>query len=130
MWWSFTITGVFIIRPLNKTGNLSIVLPKIQKIVTFVSTISIFSGLVFFGINNNFQYYKLFTTVWGNIILIAGILSLFVYYNVISGGKIQSFVIKSKFPRKLFNLIPLVLFSMITLCLMLMILISKVFITK
>jgi hypothetical protein len=130
MWWSFTITVVFIIRPLNKTGNLSIVLPKIQKIVSFVSTISIFSGLVFFGINNNFQYYKLFTTFWGNIILIAGILSLFVYYNVISGGKIQSFVIKLKFSRKLFNLIPLVLFSMITLCLMLMIIISKVFLIR
>jgi hypothetical protein len=124
------MTVVFIIRPLNKTGNLSIVLPKIQKIVSFVSTISIFSGLVFFGINNDFQYYKLFTTFWGNIILIAGILSLFVYYNVMSGGKIQSIVIKMKFPRKLFNSIPLVLFSMITLCLMLMILISKIFIIR
>ncbi|MGN6708502.1 MAG: hypothetical protein ACTHKF_04060, partial [Candidatus Nitrosocosmicus sp.] len=98
--------------------------------VSFVSTISIFSGLVFFGINNNLQYYKLFTTLWGNIILIAGILSLFVYYNVMSGGKIQSIVIKLKFPRKLFNSVPLVLFSMITLCLMLMILISKVFIIR
>jgi hypothetical protein len=124
------MTVVFIIRPLNKTGSLSIVLPKIQKTVSFASTISIFSGLVFFGINNNFQYYKLFTTFWGNIILIAGILSLFVYYNVMSGGKIQSIVIKLKFPRKLFNSIPLILFSMITLCLMLMILISKMFIIR
>ena len=59
---------VIIIRPLNKTGNLSIILLRIQKVVVYTSTVSIVSGIVFFGINTNYQYYKLFYTTWGNII--------------------------------------------------------------
>jgi hypothetical protein len=128
LWWSFTVIVVLIIRPLNKTGNLSIVLPRIQKIVSYTSTVSIVSGFIFFGIITNFQYYKLITTFWGNIIVLAGIFSLIVYYNVISGGKIQSFVIGLKISRKLSNKLPLVLLSLITASIMLMILISKVFV--
>ena len=128
LWWSFTVIVVLIIRPLNKTGNLSIVLPRIQIIVSYTSTVSIVSGFIFFGIVSNFQYYKLITTFWGNIIMLAGIFSLFVYYNVMSGGKIQSFVIRLKIHRKLSNKLPLLLLSLITASIMLMILISKVFV--
>jgi hypothetical protein len=60
--------------------------------------------------------------------VLAGIFSLIVYYNVISGGKIQSFVIGLKISRKLSNKLPLVLLSLITASIMLMILISKVFV--
>ncbi|MER5175093.1 MAG: hypothetical protein ABJB76_08060 [Candidatus Nitrosocosmicus sp.] len=126
LWWSITFIVVVVIRPLNKTGNLSIILPKIQKIVLYASTVSIVSGFVFFGINTDCQYYKLLNTFWGNMILISGVLSLFVYYNVISGGKIRSIFIKLKMPTKFYNQTPIVLFSMITVSLFLMILLSKV----
>jgi hypothetical protein len=121
---------VLIIRPLNKTGSLSVILPKIQKIILYSSIFSITSGLIIFGINTEYQYYKLFYTLWGNIILIAGIFSLFVFYNILSGGKIRSILIKLKMPQKFYNQIPIVLFSMITISLILMILVSKVFIGK
>ena len=128
LWWSFTFMVVIIIRPLNKTGNLSIILPRIQKVVLYTATVSIITGIIFFGINTNYQYYKLFYTTWGNIILISGILSLLVYYNVISGGKMRLIFIKLKLPGKFYNQTPIVLFSMITISLTLMILIAKVFI--
>ena len=128
LWWSFTFMVVIIIRPLNKTGNLSIILPRIQKVVVYTSTVSIVSGIVFFSINANYQYYKLFYTTWGNIILVSGILSLLVYYNVISGGKMRLIFIKLKLPSKFYNQTPIALFSMITISLALMILIAKVFI--
>ena len=119
---------IIIIRPFNKTGNLSIILPRIQQVVLFAGTISIISGIVLFGFNTNYQYYKLFNTIWGNIILMAGILALLVYYNVISGGKIRLIFIKLKLPRKFYNQTPIILFSMITISIALMILISEVFI--
>lgn len=127
LWWSFTFMVVMIIRPFNKTGNLSIILPRIQKIVLYSATVSIMSGIVFFGINTNYEYYKLINTTWGNIILISGILSLLVYYNVISGGKMRLIFIKLKLPSKFYNQTPLALFSMITISLTLMILITKLF---
>lgn len=130
LWWSITFVVVVIIRPLNKTGSLSTILPRIQKIVLYDSTVAIVSGFVFFGINTNYQYYKLFNNYWGNLILISGILSLFVYYNVLSGGKIRSIFIKLKMPLKFYNQTPIILFFMITISLILMILISKVFINR
>jgi hypothetical protein len=83
---------------------------------------------VFFGINTNYQYYKLFYTIWGNILLISGLLSLMVYYNVISGGKVRLIFIKLKLPSKFYNQTPIALFSMLTISLALMLLIAKVFI--
>lgn len=130
LWWSITFIVVVVIRPLNKTGNLSIILPKIQKIVLYASTVSVVSGFIFFGINTDYHYYKLFNTFWGNMILISGVLSLFVYYNIITGGMIRSIFIKLKMPTKFYNQTPIVLFSMITVSLFLMILLSKIFISR
>jgi hypothetical protein len=118
---------VAIIRPLNKKGNLSVILPRFRKIVLCVSTVSIVSGLVLFGINNNYRYYELFYTFEGNTIFISGVLSLFVYYNVLSGGRKRSITVISKKIKGFNGGIPIMLFSMLTLSLILMILISKVF---
>jgi hypothetical protein len=126
LWWSITFVVVLIVRPLNKTGNLSIILPKIQKIVLYSSTVSIVSGFIFFGIITDFQYNKLFYTWWGNVVLISGISSLFVYFNIVSGGGVRSIFIKLKMPKKFYNQTPIILFSMITISIILMILISKV----
>ena len=121
---------VAIIRPANRSGVLSVILPKVQKIVIAVSTVSIISGFVLFGVNTNYQFYALFLTFWGNMILVSGMLSLIVYCNVVSGGKVGAMIIKlSKLP-KLANPIPMVFFSMITITLTFMILISKVYVAR
>ena len=127
LWWSMTFVVVAIIRPLNKKGNLSAILPRFRKIVLFVSTISIVSGLILFGINNNYRYYELLYTFGGNMVFISGVLSLFVYYNVLSGGKKRSITVISKKIKGFNSRIPIMLFSMLTVSLTLMILVSKVF---
>ena len=121
---------VAIIRPANRSGILSVILPKVQKTVIAVSTVSTVSGFILFGINTNYQFYALFLTSWGNVVLVAGILSLIVYCNVISGGKIGAMIIKLNKLPKLANQIPIVLFSLITIALAFMILISKVYVTR
>jgi hypothetical protein len=121
-----TFVVVAIIRPLNKKGNLSVILPRLRKIVLFVATISIFSGLILFGINNNYRYYELFYTFGGKSVFISGILSLFVYYNVLSGGKKRSITVISKKIKGFNDRIPLILFSMLTISIILMILTSNV----
>ncbi len=127
IWWNLMLVVILIIRPLNKNGNLSILLPKIQKIVFYSSITSLISGFILFGVNTNFQYYKLFSTIWGNIIAISGILSLSVFYNIVSGGTLRTILIKINAPKKLYNKIPLIMFSLITLTLILMILLSNIF---
>ena len=127
LWWSMTFVVMAIIRPLNKKGNLSVILPRFRKIVLSVSTVSIVSGLILFGINSNYRYYELFYTFGGNMIFISGILSLFVYYNVLSGGKKRSTTVISKKIKGFNNQIPIMLFSMLTVSLILMVLISRVF---
>ncbi len=121
---------VAVIRPANRSGSLSVILPKVQKIVIAVSTVSIISGFILFGINTDYQFYALFLTPWGNMILVAGILSLIVYCNVVSGGKIGAMIIKLNKLPKLANQVPIVFFSMITITLTFMILISKVYVTR
>jgi nitric oxide reductase large subunit len=127
LWWSMTFVVLAIIRPLNKKGNLSVILPRFRKIVLCVSTVSIVSGLILFGINSNYRYYELFYTFGGNMVFISGILSLFVYYNVLSGGKNRSITVISKKIKGFNDRIPIMLFSMLTMSLILMILISRVF---
>ena len=61
------------------------------------------------------------------MVFISGILSLFVYYNVLSGGKNRSITVISKKIKGFNDRIPIMLFSMLTMSLILMILISRVF---
>ncbi len=118
---------ILIIKPLNKNGELSILLPKFQKIVFYTSMVSLTSGFILFGVNTDFQYYKLFSTLWGNGIILSGIISLFVFYNIASGGKLRSIIIKINAPKGLYNKIPLIMFGLITITLISMILLTKTF---
>jgi hypothetical protein len=61
---------------------------------------------------------------------VSGILSLIVYCNVVSGGKISAMITKLNKLPKLANQIPIVFFSMITITLAFMILISKAYFTS
>jgi hypothetical protein len=53
-------------------------------------------------------------------------LSLFVYYNVLSGGKKRSITVISKKIKGFNDQIPLMLFSMLTISIILMILTSNI----
>ncbi|MDQ4073271.1 MAG: hypothetical protein M3162_03090 [Thermoproteota archaeon] len=80
------------------------------------------------GVNINYQFMKLLDTLWGNLVLISGLMSLIVYYNVITGGKRRPTRIKLG-PNKVIDPIPTIMFSLITLSLVLMVVVSKVFLT-
>jgi hypothetical protein len=109
---------------------LSVVLPRFQKLVLSFSTVSIVSGFILFGINTNYRYHELFFTFWGNVILISGLLSLVVYYNIVSGGNIMALIGKIKKSPELTSRIPILLFSMVTTALLSMILISKAVVAR
>jgi high-affinity Fe2+/Pb2+ permease len=85
LWWSTTFVVIFIIRPANRTGNLSIVLPKIRRVIIIASTISITSGLILYGMLFNFNIQNFINTTDSFLILISGLLSLIVYYHVLLG---------------------------------------------
>lgn len=126
LWWGITLIIVTIIRPLNRGGNLSIILPRIRKLVIFVSTISIISGFVLFGLNSNFKFEDLIHTTSGNIILFSGSLSLVVYYHVLFGSKANSVSSKLHKVLKLKKLIPYIMFGFLTATMVLMILASAI----
>ena len=126
LWWGVTLIIVTIIRPLNRGGNLSIILPRIRKLVIFVSTVSIISGFVLFGLNSNFKFEDLIHTTSGNIILFSGSLSLVVYYHVLFGSKANSVSSKLHKVLKLKKLIPYIMFGFLTATMVLMILASAI----
>lgn len=83
LWWSITFVVIFIIRPANRIGNLSIVLPKIRKVIIFASTISIISGLIQFGMFFNFDIPGFINSAGSILIMISGFFSLIVYYHIL-----------------------------------------------
>jgi hypothetical protein len=117
---------ITIIRPLNKVGNLSIILPQIRRLVIFASTISIASGFVLFGFNSNFQFEDLVYTTNGNVILFSGFLSLIVYYHVLFGSNHNSMVSKLHKVLKLNKFIPSIMFGFLTTAMVSMILASTI----
>ncbi len=126
LWWSITLIVIAIIRPLNKGGIISIILPQIRRLVIVASTISIASGFVLFGFNSNFQFEDLVYTTNGNVILFSGILSLIVYYHVLSGANLNSMVSKLHKVLKLNKFIPPIMFGFLTTAMVLMILASEI----
>lgn len=126
LWWSVTLIVIFIIRPLNERGNLSIILPRIRKLVIFASTVSIASGFVLFGFNSNFQFENLINTTKGNVILFSGSLSIIVYYHVLYGPKPKSVASKLHKALKLNRFIPYTMFGFLTTAMVSMILASAI----
>jgi hypothetical protein len=124
LWWSVTLIVITIIRPLNGRGNLSVILPRISRLVIFASTVSITSGFVLFGLNSNFQLEDFIHTTKGNIILVSGSLSLVVYYHVLSGSKPNSVASKLHKVLKLTKFIPYIMFGFLTVAMVSMILAS------
>jgi hypothetical protein len=125
LWWSVTLIVIFIIRPLNERGNLSIILPRVRKLVIFVSTVSIASGFVLFGFNSNFQFENLIYTTKGNVILFSGSMSIIVYYHVLYGPP-NSVASKLHKALKLCKFIPYIMFGFLTTAMVSMILASAI----
>ena len=127
LWWSATFVVIFVIRPVNRTGNLSTVLPRIRRVIIIASTISITSGLTLFGISFNFNIQNFFATTESIFILMSGLLSLIVYYHVLlgtQGGLLNS---KSNLFKKIVvvKIIPYLMFGLLSITMVSMIIASN-----
>jgi high-affinity Fe2+/Pb2+ permease len=124
LWWSTTLIVIFIIRPSNKTGNLSSILPKIRRLVIIVSSVSIFSGLVLYGLFSNLDVGSYIYSYSGFVILISGSLSLVVYFHVLNGGQHKFILVKNSTGMGMGRYIPFVMFGLLTITLILMMIVS------
>jgi len=124
LWWSTTLVVIFIIRPSNKTGNLSYILPKIRRLVIIASSVSIFSGLVLYGLFSNLDIGSYVYSYPGFVILISGSLSLVVYFHVLNGGQHKYFAVKNSMGLNIRKYIPFIMFGLLTITLILMLTVS------
>lgn len=128
LWWSATFIVIFIIRPANRTGNLSIVLPKIRKVIIIASTISITSGLIVLGTSFNFSIQNLINTTKSILILISGFFSLIVYYHILFGTHRSLLDPKSKMLGRVevVRIIPYLMFGLLSTTMVFMIVASRI----
>ena len=127
LWWSTTFVVIFAIRPANRTGSLSVVLPEIRKIIILASTISIVSGLILFGLLFNFNGQTLIITTKSILIMTSGPLSLIVYYHILIGTRTRPFISKSNTQngRLLAKGVPYLMFGLLTITMILMVIASS-----
>ena len=127
LWWSTTFVIIFVIRPANRTGILSVILPKIRKIIILASTISIVSGLILFGLLFNLSGQTLVITTKSILILTSGALSLIVYYHILLGTHTRLFNSKSntRNGRFLIKGVPYLMFGLLTITMILMVIASS-----
>jgi hypothetical protein len=127
LWWSATFIIIFIIRPSNRTGNLSIVLPKIRKVIIIASTMSITSGLIVLGMSFNFSIQNFINTTKSIFILISGFFSLIVYYHILIGTHRRLLDPKSKMLGRVVvvKIIPYLMFGLLSTTMVSMIVASR-----
>jgi hypothetical protein len=127
LWWSATFIVIFIIRPANRTGNLSIVLPKIRKVIIITSTISITSGLIVLGSSFNFSIQNFINTTKGILILISGFFSFIVYCHILLGTHRSLLNPKSKMLGKVVvvKIIPYLMFGLLSTTMVSMLVASR-----
>jgi hypothetical protein len=128
LWWSATFIVIFIIRPANRTGNLSAVLPKIRKVIIIASTISIISGLIVLGTSFNFSNQNFINTTKSILILISGFFSLIVYYHILLGTHRCLLNLKSKMLGRVIvvKIIPYLMFGLLSTTMVSMIVASRI----
>lgn len=128
LWWSITLIVIFVIRPSNKTGNLSSILPKIRKLVIIASSISIFSGLLLYGLFSNLDITSYVNSYPRFVILISGSLSLIVYFHVLNGGRHKHVSVKNSMGLNIRRkYVPFVMFGLLTITLILMVIVSTIY---
>jgi hypothetical protein len=129
LWWGITFFVFFILRPVNREGSYSLILPRIHRFILPISTISILSGIVLTFININFDPYRLFNTIWGYLVIIGGLFSIPVYLVILSQSKPVNIKIqlnkKKNFNKKI--LPPYFLFILLSITIFIMVFVTKVF---
>jgi hypothetical protein len=129
LWWGITFFVFFILRPVNREGSYSLILPRIHRFILPISTISILSGIALTFININFDPYRLFNTIWGYLVVIGGLFSIPVYLVILSQSKPVNIKIqlnkKKNFNKKI--LPPYFLFILLSITIFIMVFVTKVF---
>ena len=129
LWWGITFFVFFILRPVNREGSYSLILPRIHQFILPISTISILSGIALTFININFDPYRLFNTIWGYLLIIGGLFSIPVYLVILSQSKLGNIKIqlnkKKNFKKKI--LPPYLLFILLSITIFIMVFVTKLF---
>ncbi len=129
LWWGITFFVFFILRPVNREGSYSLILPRIHQFILPISTISILSGIALTFININFDPYRLFNTIVGYLLIIGGLFSIPVYLVILSQSKLGNIKIqlnkKKNFKKKI--LPPYLLFILLSITIFIMVFVTKLF---
>ena len=129
LWWGITFFVFFILRPVNREGSYSLILPRIHQFILPISTISILSGIALTFININFDPCRLFNTIWGYLLIIGGLFSIPVYLVILSQSKLGNIKIqlnkKKNFKKKI--LPPYLLFILLSITIFIMVFVTKLF---
>lgn len=124
LWWSITFFVIFILRPINKDGSLSILLPRIHKFIIPVSTITLISGFLLLMINIEGNFSQILETSWGKMLLSGGSFSIPVYVILLIRNKPQNITLQSKRNEKYIKTkknLPYVLFTFLSISIIIMI---------
>ena len=129
LWWGLTFFVVVILRPVNRDGSYSLILPKIHQFILPISTVSITSGLVLTFININFDPNRLFNSFWVIMLMLGGLFSIPVYLVILFQSKKRTMKIQFGKKRnvKKTNLLPFLLFTLLSSTIFIMVFVTKMF---
>ncbi len=129
LWWGLTFFVVFILRPVNRKGSYSLILPRIHKFILPISTVSIISGLALTFININFDPNRLFNSLWVYMLIFGGLFSIPVYLVILFRSKKRTVKIQlsKRTNFKKTNLLPFLLFALLSSTIFIMIFVTKFF---
>jgi hypothetical protein len=129
LWWGLTFFVVVILGPVNRNGSYSIILPRIHKFILPISTVSITSGLALTFININFDPNRLFNSLWVYMLILGGLFSIPVYLVILFRSKKRTVKIELSKKRnfKKTNLLPFLLFALLSSTIFIMIYVTKFF---
>jgi hypothetical protein len=129
LWWGLTFFVVVILRPVNRNGSYSLILPRIHQFILPLSTLSITSGLVLTLININFDPNRLFNSFWVIMLMLGGLFSIPVYLVILFRSKKRT--IKIQFGKKKnfqkTNFLPFLLFALLSSTIFIMVFVTKLF---
>ena len=126
LWWGLTFFVIFILSPVNKKGVYSSILPRIHKFIIPISTLSIISGIVMTLVNIDYDVDRLFNSIWGSLLIAAGLFSIPVYLIVIFRSKQRNIKIQmsTKKTTRNSNYLPYLLFLFLSITISMMIYIT------
>ena len=128
LWWSITFFVIFILNPINKSGSLSILLPRIHKFIISISTVTLISGILLLIINIEGNFSTIWTSIWGKMILLGGSFSIPVYIIILIRSKTRNLNLKlnrNKKSIKSKTILPYILFSLLSISIGTMVFITK-----